>query len=564
MLNKVPEITVYFWIVKILCTTVGETFADYLNSNLGFGINNTIYFMGALLAAALVAQFATRRYIAPIYWVAVVLISVFGTLITDKLTDDVGIALQVTTAVFAVVLAAVFLVWYQVERTLSMHSIFTFRRESFYWLAILFTFALGTAAGDLVAEQFNLGYLNSVVLFAGIIAVIGIAHFGLNLDAVAAFWAAYVMTRPLGASIGDYLSQDTIDGGLGLGTTVTSLIFLTAILALVVYLMVTKSDEIGHGQGAGSWRIKRLDATGAGRIGTASIAATIALTVGAMALASATGLAKTPSAATLAESEDAGGAAVADSAPTPRPGSPSTTVDVTLGEWSITTSVPTANAGAVTFNITNAGPANSHEFIILKTDIAPDALPLASDKSLKESGNGITSPGEGGVLAVGKKQRITITMTPGKYVFVDNIVERGLVHWEKKAYATFTVLGGPAASGAATAPAAVSAPIIASVPAPPPPAPPAVADPRLTIVGGKIGSSASATMRISPGTACTIVYIHPAGKVSTAKGLGQKTAGANGVVEWTWLISSGTAVGTGSVAVTCGAERAAGPIVISP
>ena len=213
MLNKVPEITVYFWIIKILCTTVGETFADYLNSNLGFGINNTIYFMGALLAAALVAQFATRRYIAPIYWVAVVLISVFGTLITDKLTDDLGIALQVTTAVFAVALAVVFLVWYQVERTLSMHSIFTFRREAFYWLAILFTFALGTAAGDLVAEQFNIGYLNSVILFAGIIAVVAIAQFGLRVDAVAAFWAAYVMTRPFGASLGDLHEPALLRGG---------------------------------------------------------------------------------------------------------------------------------------------------------------------------------------------------------------------------------------------------------------------------------------------------------------------------------------------------------------
>ena len=437
MLNKVPEITVYFWIIKILCTTVGETFADYLNSNLGFGINNTIYFMGALLLAALVAQFATRRYIAPIYWVAVVLISVFGTLITDKLTDDVGIALQVTTAVFAVVLAVVFLVWYQVERTLSMHSISTFRRESFYWLAILFTFALGTAAGDLVAEQFNIGYLNSVILFAGIIAVIAIAQFGLDLHAVGAFWAAYVMTRPLGASIGDYLAQDTSDGGLGLGTTVTSLIFLTAILAMVVYLMVTRSDEIGHNQERGSERGKPTEE--ARRLGWVGIAATIALTVGAMAIASATGLAKSPSAATLAEAEDAGGAAAADTAPAPAAGSPSTTVDVTLKEWSITTSVPSAKAGAVTFNITNAGPANSHEFIILKTDIAPDALPTARDKSLNESGTGITSPGEGGVLAVAKKQTIRVTMTPGKYVFVDNIVERGLVHWEKKAYGTFTV-----------------------------------------------------------------------------------------------------------------------------
>jgi len=255
MLNKVPEITIYFWIIKVLCTTVGETFADYLNVDLGFG-TYTLYFVGVLLVAALVVQFATKRYIAPAYWVAVVLISVFGTLITDKLTDDFGVALEITTAIFTVVLALVFYVWHSFERTLSIHTIFTVRREAFYWLAILFTFALGTAAGDLVAEKFNLGYLNSLILFAGIISVIAIAHFGLDVNAVVAFWAAYVITRPLGASIGDYLSQDTIDGGLGLGTDQTSFIFLLAILALVVYLVVTRVDETGHISGNGSPRIK--------------------------------------------------------------------------------------------------------------------------------------------------------------------------------------------------------------------------------------------------------------------------------------------------------------------
>src|SRR3989454_3726575 len=250
MLNKVPEITIYFWIIKVLCTTVGETFADYLNVDLGFG-TYTLYLVGVLTVAALVVQFATKRYIAPAYWVAVVLISVFGTLITDKLTDDFGVALEITTAIFTVVLALVFYVWHSFERTLSIHTIFTVRREAFYWLAILFTFALGTAAGDLVAEKLNLGYLNSLILFAGIISVIAIAHFGLDLNAVTAFWGAYVITRPLGASIGDYMSQDTIDGGLGLGTDQTSFIFLLAILALVVYLVITKTDEPGHISGKG-------------------------------------------------------------------------------------------------------------------------------------------------------------------------------------------------------------------------------------------------------------------------------------------------------------------------
>jgi uncharacterized membrane-anchored protein len=184
MLNKVPEITAYFWIIKVLCTTVGETFADYVNVDIGLGTNNTLYVGAAALAAALAVQLATRRYMPAIYWVAVVVISIFGTLITDKLTDGYDVPLEITTITFAIILSAVFLVWYQIEHTLSIHSIFTLRREGFYWLAILFTFALGTAAGDLVAERFDLGYLNSLILFLGIITIIAIAHFGLDLHHV--------------------------------------------------------------------------------------------------------------------------------------------------------------------------------------------------------------------------------------------------------------------------------------------------------------------------------------------------------------------------------------------
>ncbi len=243
MLNKVPEVTLYFWIIKILCTTVGETAADYLNETLGFGLTNTTYVVGALLIAALGFQFSVRKYVPPIYWVAVVLISVVGTLITDNLTDNIGVALEATTAFFAVGLAVVFAVWYANEKTLSIHTIYTTKREAFYWLAILFTFALGTAAGDYIAEQLNLGYLISLMLFAGLIAAVVVLRFSLNLNAVLAFWLAYILTRPLGASIGDYLSQSRDDGGLGLGTTATSMIFLAAILGLVVFLSITKRDE---------------------------------------------------------------------------------------------------------------------------------------------------------------------------------------------------------------------------------------------------------------------------------------------------------------------------------
>jgi uncharacterized membrane-anchored protein len=244
MLNKVPEVTLYFWIIKVLCTTVGETGADYLNSTLGFGLTNTTYVVGALLIAALVFQFRAIKYIPSFYWVAVVLISIVGTLITDNLTDHFGVTLEVTTVVFAVVLAGVFYTWHASEKTLSIHSIFTTRREGFYWLAILFTFALGTAAGDLTAERLNLGYLNSLFLFAASIALVTIAHFRFKLNGVVAFWAAYILTRPLGASIGDYMSQTRADGGLGLGTTGTSLLFLATILALIVYLTITRKDEI--------------------------------------------------------------------------------------------------------------------------------------------------------------------------------------------------------------------------------------------------------------------------------------------------------------------------------
>ncbi|MCW2914313.1 MAG: rane protein [Actinomycetia bacterium] len=242
-LNKVPEVTIYFWIIKILCTTVGETAADFLNTNLNLGLTNTTYVMGGLLLITLFFQFRSKKYVPGVYWLAVVLISVVGTLVTDNLTDNFGIALATTTVIFAVVLAATFGAWYASEKTLSIHTIYTTRREAFYWLAILFTFALGTAAGDLTAEKLNVGYWLSAVIFGGLIAVVAVAHLGFKLNAVLAFWIAYILTRPFGASLGDYLSQAHGDGGLGLGTVGTSAIFLVLILSLVVYLTVTRRDE---------------------------------------------------------------------------------------------------------------------------------------------------------------------------------------------------------------------------------------------------------------------------------------------------------------------------------
>jgi uncharacterized membrane-anchored protein len=244
MLNKVPEITLIFWVIKIMCTTVGETAADYLNVNLNFGLTNTTYVTGALLAMLLFVQFRLRRYVPVVYWSVVVVISVFGTLITDNLTDARNVPLVTSTVVFTVVLAAVFAIWYAVERTLSIHSIVTTRREAFYWLAILFTFALGTAAGDLLAEKASLGYAVSIAIFGAAIAVVVFAHYVLKVNPILTFWVAYILTRPLGASIGDEMSQNSHKyGGLGLGTTGTSYIFLGCILALVVFLTVTRRDQ---------------------------------------------------------------------------------------------------------------------------------------------------------------------------------------------------------------------------------------------------------------------------------------------------------------------------------
>ncbi|UTI66273.1 hypothetical protein NBH00_08715 [Paraconexibacter antarcticus] len=243
LLNKVPEVTIYFWIIKILCTTVGETGADNLSSRYNLSDATLAYYTGAILVAVLVFVFAFKKYIPLFYWAGIVLISVVGTLITDNLVDNHGVALHTTTIIFSIATLASFAIWYGVERTLSIHSIVTLRREVFYWVTVLFTFALGTAAGDYIAETSGLGYWKSIILFGGSIAVITVAHLKFGLNAIFAFWAAYVLTRPLGASIGDYMSQAKADGGLAPGTNTTSYIFLGTILALVVYLSITRVDQ---------------------------------------------------------------------------------------------------------------------------------------------------------------------------------------------------------------------------------------------------------------------------------------------------------------------------------
>ena len=243
LLIKVPIIiTLYFWVIKILATTVGETGADFLIFNLNWGLPVTSALMGAVLVGFLVVQVKAKTYIPWLYWLTVVLVSIVGTLITDNLTDNLGVPLQVSTAVFSAVLAVTFWLWHKVEGSLSIHSIYTVRRELFYWAAILFTFALGTAAGDLLAESVGLGYAISALAFGAVIALITTGFYAFKLNGILAFWLAYIITRPLGASIGDWLSQDVSNGGLGLGTIGTSAIFLVAIVALVSYLTIARVD----------------------------------------------------------------------------------------------------------------------------------------------------------------------------------------------------------------------------------------------------------------------------------------------------------------------------------
>jgi uncharacterized membrane-anchored protein len=254
LLNKVPEVTLYFWVIKCLCTTIGETFSDNLTTSWAGGGNASVHALDVasrwvmlitvgVLAVLLLIQFTRKRYVAPVYWACIVVISLVGTQITDQFegNGDQPNNMWAITIVSITLLALVFLVWWLVERTLSMHSIRTFRREVFYWLAILVTFATGTAVGDLIAEKFSLGYLTTLLLFVAVIAVIAALWRFTSINGVLAFWLAYIMTRPLGASTGDFLSQKG-NQGLNLGTSMTSYIFLAIIVGLVAFLQIRKPD----------------------------------------------------------------------------------------------------------------------------------------------------------------------------------------------------------------------------------------------------------------------------------------------------------------------------------
>jgi len=243
VLNRVSEVTIFFWIIKVLATTVGETVADFLSGNLNLGLSFTSYIMSGMLLIALLNQFRLKRYVPTSYWIVVVLMSITGTLITDRLVDELGVSLVTTTIIFSLILSAVFGIWYSNEKTLAMHSINTAKRELFYWLAILFTFALGTATGDLLAEFLRLGYAQSALVFGALIAIITSGYYYFRMNAILAFWIAYILSRPLGASMGDLLSQPAKNGGLGLGTVGTSMLFLAIIVSLVIYLSLKQKKQ---------------------------------------------------------------------------------------------------------------------------------------------------------------------------------------------------------------------------------------------------------------------------------------------------------------------------------
>ncbi|MDQ6634620.1 MAG: hypothetical protein M3Z10_07660 [Gemmatimonadota bacterium] len=251
VLNKVPAVTLVFWIIKIFATTVGETAADVLSTTLHLGLVVTSLVMAVLLIVALIVQFRVNRYIPTIYWITVVFISVVGTLISDNLVDNMNVSLVATTSIFSAALVGVFVWWYLSERTLSVHTIVTTRRELFYWSAILFTFSLGTSGGDLLSERLGLGYGVALALFAGGIALVYALYRLRLINGVLAFWLAYILTRPLGASAGDLITQSPADGGFGIGRVPSTAVILVVIVALVAYLSAQERKAVWREETAG-------------------------------------------------------------------------------------------------------------------------------------------------------------------------------------------------------------------------------------------------------------------------------------------------------------------------
>ena len=236
---KVPEIALIFWVLKVLTTGIGESMSDFLSHK---SIPLAALIGIAAITLGMTLQFRARRYRAPVYWFAVLAVAVFGTMAADGVHKGAGVPYAVSTVFFAVVAGTIFFLWHRAEGTLSIHSITTTSRELYYWAAVLATFALGTAAGDFTAYTLNLGFFSSVVVFAILIAIPAVAWQRGKLDPIAAFWCAYVLTRPLGASIADWLGKSSTVHGLGMGDGLVSAIGLAVFVVLVAYLTVTRRD----------------------------------------------------------------------------------------------------------------------------------------------------------------------------------------------------------------------------------------------------------------------------------------------------------------------------------
>ncbi|MDQ6814329.1 MAG: hypothetical protein M3040_11370 [Bacteroidota bacterium] len=243
LVNRVARLGVFFWVIKIISTTVGETAADYVSTNLNLGLTRTAIVMGVITILAAIWNFKQKKYFPPSYWALIVMLSIEGTLITDILVDKFGVSLLILDIVFAIAMALVFYIWYQKEHSLSIHEINNDARERFYWIIVLTTFALGTGVGDTVSEYLQVGYLYSLLIFSSVFILSGVLYYFKLISDVLAFWIAFIVTRPIGASLGDLFIQEPKDGGLGISVAIINIIFFVIIIASVTFLTVKSHKD---------------------------------------------------------------------------------------------------------------------------------------------------------------------------------------------------------------------------------------------------------------------------------------------------------------------------------
>lgn len=243
LLNRVAKLGLLFWVIKIFSTTVGETAADYVSTNLNLGLTKTTILMGVITVLVAIWNFKQKKYFPPSYWALIVMMSIEGTLITDILVEKFSVSLLTLDIVFAIAMGLVFYFWYKKEHTLSIHSINNDARERFYWIIVLTTFALGTCVGDTVSEYLQVGYLYSLIIFGSVFIIAGVLYYFKIINDVLAFWIAFIVTRPIGASLGDLFIQDPKDGGLGVSVALINIIFFIVIIATVSFLTIKSSKN---------------------------------------------------------------------------------------------------------------------------------------------------------------------------------------------------------------------------------------------------------------------------------------------------------------------------------